>query len=742
MDLLSELNPAQCRAVQALDGPVLILAGPGSGKTRVLTHRTAYLIRECGVDPYNVVAVTFTNKAAREMRRRLKELIGQRRLDRLTLGTFHAICARILRREARSAGIAPDFVIYDRGDQLSLIRRALRELNLDDKMYRPPAVQGAISEAKRSLLIPQEYQPRTYWHEVAGRVYGRYQELLQANHGLDFDDLLMRAVRLLREHSDILGKYQRRYVYILVDEFQDTDSAQYQLVRLLAGERKNLFVVGDEDQSIYGWRGADFRNVLRFRKDYPEAQVVLLERNYRSSQNILAAARHIISLNTSRTEKRLWTENDLGEPITVREAYDEQEEAEYVVGEIERLMAHGHSRLGDCAIMYRTNAQSRVLEDAFVRHGLPYKLVGATRFYERREIKDVMAYLRLIHNPYDDVSLRRTINVPPRGIGKRTREAFEQWAQGHSVPAYTALQLLREAKQNKIDAAEEAHRAEQGASYPAPPLDTRSSKALLSFLDLLDGLAAARQDRTVLELLDHLLEDSGYAEYVRDGTEEGEERWENIRELRTVAQDYRDLPPDTSLTTFLEDVALVSEVDNLREETDAATLLTLHMAKGLEFDNVFIVGLDEGILPHSRSMGEPDEMEEERRLCYVGMTRAKQRLYLLHTFRRTRFGSQELSEPSRFLRDIPPELVRERDISAPTRLKPTASNRKRSRPLRESTLFAPGDRVRHDQFGEGVVVSSKAHGGDEDVIVVFAGKTGIKHMVASFAKLKLVARQE
>ena len=729
--MLSELNPAQCRAVQALDGPILILAGPGSGKTRVLTHRTAYLIRECGVDPYNVVAVTFTNKAAREMRRRLKELIGQRRLDRLTLGTFHAICARILRREAGPAGIAPDYVIYGRGDQLTLIRRALRELNLDDKMYRPPAVQAAISKAKRALLMPQEYQPRTYWHEVAGRVYGRYHELLQANHALDFDDLLMRAVRLLREHSDILEEYQRRYVYILVDEFQDTDSAQYQFVRLLAGERENLFVVGDEDQSIYGWRGADFRNVLRFRKDFPEAQVVLLERNYRSSQNILAAARHIISLNTSRTEKRLWTENDPGEPIMVREAYDEQEEAEYVVGEIERLTAHGHSRLGDCAIMYRTNAQSRVLEDAFVRHGLPYKLVGATRFYERREIKDVMAYLRLIHNPYDDVSLRRTINVPPRGIGRRTREALERWAQAHNVPAYTALQLLREAKQNKIDAA-----------YPAPPLDTRGSKVLLVFLDLLEDLAAARQDHTVLELLDHLLEVSGYAEYIRDGTEEGEERWENIRELRTVARDYGDLPPDTALTTFLEDVALVSEVDNLREETDAATLLTLHMAKGLEFDNVFIVGLDEGILPHSRSMGEPDEMEEERRLCYVGMTRAKQRLHLLHTFRRTRFGSQELSEPSRFLRDIPPELVKKGSTSAPPRSRATGSNRRRSRPLRESTSFAPGDRVRHDQFGEGVVVSSKAHDGDEDVVVVFAGKAGIKHMAASFAKLKLVARQE
>jgi len=742
MYLLNELNPAQCTAVQALDGPVLILAGPGSGKTRVLTHRTAYLIRECGIDPYNVMAVTFTNKAAREMRRRLRELIGHRRLGRLTLGTFHAICARILRREARSADLAPDFVIYDRGDQLSLIRQALRELNLDDKMYRPPAIQGAISKAKRSLLTPQEYRPPTYWHEAAGRVYGRYQELLTANHALDFDDLLMRAVRLLRERDDVLEKYRRRYIYILVDEFQDTDSAQYQLIGMLAGKRKNLFVVGDEDQSIYGWRGADFRNVLRFRKDYPEAQVVLLEQNYRSTRNILDAARHVISLNTSRTEKRLWTENDLGEPITVYEAYDEQEEAEYAIREIERLVAQGHSRLGDCAIMYRTNAQSRVLEDTFVRHRLPYKLVGATRFYERREIKDVMAYLRLIHNPYDDVSLGRAINVPPRGIGKRTRETLVQWAQAHSVPTYTALQLLREAKEKKASVPASPDSEGPGVAHPAPPFDTRSSRALLSFLRLLDDLMAAREDHTVLELLDKLLEGSGYTEYVRDGTEEGEERWENIRELRTVAQDYNDRPRDTALTTFLEDVALVSDVDNLPEETDAATMLTLHMAKGLEFDNVFIVGLEEGILPHSRSMEEPEEMEEERRLCYVGMTRAKQRLYLIHTFRRTRFGSQEISEPSRFLRDIPARLIRGRDARAPARLKARSRKTKRRGRTRELGSFIPGDRVRHEQFGEGVVVNSQMRGGDVEVIVAFTGKAGIKRLLAGLARLKLVVRQE
>jgi DNA helicase-2/ATP-dependent DNA helicase PcrA len=737
MDLLSELNAAQRKSVEALDGPVLVLAGPGSGKTRVLTYRIAYLVKQCGINPYNIMAVTFTNKAAREMRSRLDKLIGQRQLQRLTIGTFHAICARLLRREAQAIGLPSNFVIYDRADQLGLIRQALKELNLDEKMYRPAAIQATISKVKRSLLTPEEYNPPTYWHEVAGRAYSRYQELLRANSALDFDDLLMLAVRLFREHNDILRKYQQRYVYVLVDEFQDTDSAQYQLVKLLTAERKNLFAVGDEDQSIYGWRGADFRNVRRFREDYPEAWVMLLEQNYRSTQNILEAARHVISLNTLRTDKSLWTKNDQGLPITVFEAYDEQEEAEYVVNEVEKLVKGGLCRLRDCAVMYRTNAQSRVLEDAFVRHGLPYKLVGATRFYERREIKDALAYLRLIHNPYDDISLKRILNVPPRGIGARTRTMLEEWAETHTLPLYTALQLLKEA-QEKTDAAQTADGEEAVHSRPVPLFDNRSSRVLLALLSLLDHWIAARSDSSVLELLDQVLADSGYEEYVRDGTEEGEERWENIQELRTVAQDYSGLPPDAALTHFLEDVALVSEVDNLRDEVDAATLLTLHMAKGLEFDTVFIAGMEDGILPHNRSMGEPEEMEEERRLCYVGMTRAKRRLYLIHTFRRTRFGSQAISEPSRFLRDIPSRLIKGREDRAPARRKASLKVAPQSRP----SSFAPGDRVQHPQFGEGVVVNSQARGGDEEVIVAFAGKAGVKRLMASFAGLKRVARPE
>ncbi len=729
MDLLTDLNPAQRKSVEAIDGPVLVLAGPGSGKTRVLTYRIAYLVKQCGIDPYNILAVTFTNKAAREMRARLDRLIGPQQLQRLTIGTFHAICARFLRREAKAIGLASNFVIYDRADQQSLLRQALKELNLDDKMYRPAAIQGAISKAKRSLIAPHEYSPPTYWHEVAGRVYGRYQELLRANSALDFDDLLMLAVRLFEQDQDVLSKYQQRYVHVLVDEFQDTDSAQYQLVGLLTETRRNLFVVGDEDQSIYGWRGADYRNVRRFRQDFPEAQVMLLEQNYRSTQNILEAARHIIALNTQRTDKRLWTQNARGLPITVLEAYDEQEEAEYVVTAIEDLLKDGTCELRECAVMYRTNAQSRVIEDAFVRHTLPYKLVGATRFYERTEIKDVLAYLRLVHNPYDDVSLQRIMNVPPRGIGARTRSTLERWAAAQKVPLYTALQLLRETQEKG---------SESGDTASTPPLDSRSTRVLLALLSLLEGWFTARSETSLLDLLNRVLEDSGYESYVRDGTDEGEERWENIQELRTVAREYTGMAPADDLTAFLEDVALVSDVDNLRDEVDAATLLTLHMAKGLEFETVFIVGMEEGILPHSRSMGEPEEMEEERRLCYVGMTRARKRLHLLHTFRRARFGTQELSEPSRFLRDIPLRLVQGTGARAPARRKPLPQASVRS----HSGSFAPGDRVVHSQFGEGIVVNSLPRGGDEELLIAFAGQAGIKRLMASFADLKRVHRPE
>jgi len=702
MDILTDLNPAQREAVTIVEGPVLVLAGPGSGKTRVLTHRVAYLVRECGIPPYRIMAVTFTNKAAHEMRARLHTLLGPQ-VRRLTLGTFHAICARILRREGERLGIPSDYVIYDSSDQRSLVRQALKDLNLDDKTYRPQAIHGAISRLKNELIPPDKFQTQTYWQEIVRRVYARYQELLGENDALDFDDLLMRTVQLFRDHPEVLQKYQRRYAHILVDEWQDTNTAQYELVRLLGNEHRNVFVVGDEDQSIYRFRGADYRNVQRFRQDFPEARVVLLEQSYRSPQVILDVANAIISHNTRRQPKRLWTARQGGVPVTIYEAYNEIEEAQFVVREIARLVREGLARPGDCAVMYRTNAQSRALEEAFMRQGMPYKLVGATRFYARREIKDILAYLRLIHNPEDRVSLRRVINVPPRKLGSKTVARLVTWAMEQGISEYAALQRLREVEES--------------------PFGTLARKRLLAFLDLLEELRATSRQVGVLDLLDLVLERTGYERYIRDGTEEGEDRWENIKELRTVAAEYEGLAPPEALTTFLEEVALVSDVDNLDAEADVPTLLTLHSAKGLEFPVVFIVGMEEGLLPHSRSFDDPEAMEEERRLCYVGITRAKERLYLVYAFRRTIYGYSEVSEPSRYLADIPPHLV-----AGAEPWKPGAESRK------EEEIFAPGERVRHPTFGEGIVVECKPVSGDQELTVAFEGN-GLKRLLASMARL-------
>ena len=739
VDVLAGLNPAQREAVEAVEGPVLVLAGPGSGKTRVLTHRVAYLVAEYGVPPWQIMAVTFTNKAAREMKERLHRLLGEQ-FRQLTIGTFHAICARLLRREAESAGISPQYVIYDSGDQLSLVRRVIRELNVDEKRFRPQAMLRRISQAKNELAAPEEMRTATYGDEIARRIYERYQAKLTENNALDFDDLLMKAVQLLSRDAEVRARYQRRYPFILVDEWQDTNMAQYELVKLLAGERANLFVVGDEDQSIYRFRGADYRNVARFREDYPQARVILLERNYRSTQTILDVANALIARNVRRHPKRLYTDQEGGPQIVIREAYDEQEEGDEVVREILRLVQAGEARLGDCAIMYRTNAQSRPIEDAFVRRGVPYKLVGATRFYERKEIKDVMAYLRLIHNPYDGVGLGRVINVPPRGIGRKTLDTLARWADQMGVPVYAALQMLAVAEEGE----------EPGI---AAPFGTRARRALLGFTALLEELIRARQERNLLELLDLLLERTGYAAALQDGSDEGQIRWENIMELRTVARDYADLPVETALTTFLEEVALVSDVDNLNEQVDAPTLLTLHAAKGLEFPVVFIVGLEEGLFPHSRSMDDPEQMEEERRLCYVGVTRAKKRLYLFHTFRRTLYGESEVREPSRFLQDVPQHLIgegggRRRARQSSLGLSPGRYLGRGRRPGRPALSkaeptgagrprFQTGETVHHQVFGEGVVIQSKVVGGDEEVTVAFAG-AGLKRLLASLAHLEKV----
>jgi DNA helicase-2/ATP-dependent DNA helicase PcrA len=708
MDILTPLNPAQREAVETAAGPMLILAGPGSGKTRVITHRVAYLIKTCGVKPHNIMAVTFTNKAAREMEERLEQLLG-RTAAALTLGTFHAICARILRSEGEAMGLNPRFAIYDADDQLNVIKQSLLEVNLDPKQYSPHALQSAISAAKSRLLTPGEYSRRiqSYFEEIVQRVYERYQELLKESEALDFDDLLLNTVRLFENHDAVRNKYQSRYVHILVDEFQDTNLAQYALIRQLAGKYKNICVVGDPDQSIYSWRFADLRNILSFEKDYPEAKVVMLEQNYRSTKTILQAASDIISQNVRRKPKELWTENEAGSLINVVESYSQEEESQFVVSEIERLVTQKHLSLRDCAVMYRVNAQSRALEESFIRYGVPYRLVGGTRFYHRQEIKDALAYLRLIRNPNDNLSLIRIINVPGRGIGQGTLARLQERTRTQGISLYQALKDM---------AAEKVSPA-------------RITQSLSKFSALIDELAKRSQELSPAELLDRLVEDSGYKEYILS-KEDGEERWENVRELRNVASEYNELSPGEALDDFLEKVSLVSDTDELDGQTDMVTLITLHQAKGLEFPAVFIVGMEEGLLPHRKSLDSPEEMEEERRLCYVGITRARKHVYLLRSYRRSLFGSGVVNPPSRFMEDISPQLLTTRGLWE-TQIVPAAVN---EGGVLELTA---GDCVYHNRFGSGVVVSCLPTNGDHEIIVAFE-RAGTKKLLLSLAPLRKI----
>jgi DNA helicase II / ATP-dependent DNA helicase PcrA len=723
MDVLAGLNPAQKKAVETIDGPLLIVAGPGSGKTRVITHRVAYLIKVCGVNPHRIMAVTFTNKAAREMAERLEKLLGQTAGD-LTLGTFHAICARILRQEGKAIGLDSRFVIYDEEDQLSLIKQSLQELDLDPKQYTPRAIQSAVKFAKSRLLTPADYAEQTsnYFETVVQRVYERYQQSLTRSHGVDFDDLLMRTVQLFNDHPKVLAKYQSRYLHILVDEFQDTNITQYMLIKQLAGKHRNVCVVGDPDQSIYSWRFADLRNILSFEKDYPDAKVAFLEQNYRSTKTILDVASSIITINSRRKPKRLWTDNEAGVPVSVIQTYNEGEEAQFVISEIERLVSENLTTAGGCAVMYRVNAQSRALEEAYMRYGLPYKLVGGTRFYQRREIKDVIAYLRLIHNPADSISLTRIINVPGRGIGQRTLAELSGWAKNQDISLYSALKMVADKK--------------------GPTLTPRANYALTSFLTLLNEFITKSGELNLTGLLNEVLEQTRYKEHVLT-EENGEERWENIQELFTVARDYDELSPTEALSTFLEKVSLVSDVDELEEKVDATTLITLHQAKGLEFPVVFIVGMEEGLLPHRRSMEDPDELEEERRLCYVGVTRAQQRVYLLHTYHRNLFGSSSATLPSRFLQDIPKQLIAgkgiwEDDGDKADEFTPitTLYSRSTVKPL-SSLKLEIGDRVQHKMFGEGIVINCSPNKDDQEITVAFDG-AGVKHLLLSLAPLEKI----
>jgi DNA helicase-2/ATP-dependent DNA helicase PcrA len=721
MNILATLNPAQKEAVEAIEGPVLILAGPGSGKTRVITHRIAYLIKSCGVSPHNIMAVTFTNKAAREMKERLEQLLGQA-VEALTLGTFHAICARILRREGKAIGLDSSFVIYDEEDQLSLTKQALEELNLDPKQYAPRALNSAIGAAKSRLIGPKDYSRRvgSYFEEIVHRVYQRYQQMLSQGRAVDFDDLLMKTVQLFQGQPQILNRYQSKYVHILVDEFQDTNIVQYMLMKHLAGKYRNLCVVGDPDQSIYSWRFADLRNILSFEKDYPEAKVVFLEQNYRSTKTILDVASDVISANIQRKPKKLWTENEDGASVTVIESYNAEEEAQSVVNEIEKLIGQEQISLKDCAVMYRVNAQSRALEETFLRYGVPYKLVGGTRFYQRREIKDIIAYLRLINTPRDNVSLVRIINVPVRGIGQRTLSQLQSWAKAHDISLFEAS---KQVANEKI-------------------LPQRIAQALAGFDAVMAELIVQSHELSLSGLLDKILEQTGYRKYILD-KEDGEERWENVMELKSVASEYDELDTEEALAAFLEKVSLVSDIDELDEKADTVTLITLHQAKGLEFPAVFIVGLEEGILPHRKSFDDPEEMEEERRLCYVGITRAKKRLYLLRSYRRSLFGGSTANPPSRFLQDISPHLISPRGLweeSSTLVAGPDFNRDSQPSPQPLDTLaLKVGDHVRHSKFGPGIVMNCLPTRDDQELTVAFE-EAGVKKLLASLAPLEKIEK--
>lgn len=731
--LLKGLNAQQHAAVSAGDGPVLVLAGPGSGKTRVLTHRIAYLIQEMGIHPSAIMAVTFTNKAAAEMRARVEKLLDGKLLG-TTVGTFHSICARLLRKEAANTDRRADYLIFDTDDQEALIKQALGELRLDDKKFRPRALLNLISSAKNELITPSQYVGLGYMGEVTTRVYQRYQELLVINNARDFDDLLMDMAILLRDNEFVRARYQQFYEYLLVDEFQDTNAAQYFLVSELGKPQNNVFVVGDEDQAIYAFRGADYRNVAQFRKDFPQAQVILLEQNYRSTQIVLDVARAIIDKNTQRTPKALFTDQQGGAPVTLFEAYSDQEEAEYVIKMLESLQRKEKLDFKDFAVIYRTNAQSRSLEEAFIREGVPYKLVGGIGFYKRREVRDLIAYLRLINNPDDTVSFNRIINVPKRGIGKKSVEDFQVWAAKRRQTYSEALDSLVNGEVSPISAA----------------------KKFIEFAHVLHGWRELAEKGDLSAVLDEVIAKTGFWAYLRetsDTQEEALEREENVKEFRGLVAENK----NRLLNEFLEDLALVADVDAIKEGADNVTLLTFHAAKGLEYPVVFITGLEEGLLPHFRSIEEPGGVEEERRLLYVGITRAMQHVYLTYAFRRLMYGDSTPGIPSRFLRDLPHGLVE--GISAklqgdnqrmsyqeettwerpavPKRVGNGAVRAQITPFAKPATQYHTGQHVQHKVYGDGVVVESVARSGDEEVTVSF--KThGVKRLMASFAKLTIL----
>lgn len=751
--LLDDLNEEQRKAVTVEGGPALVFAGAGSGKTRVLTYRVAWLMAERGVPPHRILAVTFTNKAADEMRERIEKLVGPHFAREIWVGTFHATAARILRQHAERLGLDRNFVILDEDDQRALIREAMREAEVSESRFSPYAVHYRISRAKDNLIGPEEFSRSAEgeFEEVVATVYRIYQRKLEQNNALDFDDLLVKCVELLEKVDDVRQYYQERFLHVLVDEFQDINWAQYVMTKLLVGKHRNLFVVGDDDQAIYGWRSADVSIIVKhFREDFPDAKVFTLERNYRSTKRILEVANEVIRHNRMRAPKRLWTENPDGERPVVVEAPNEREEAMFVARAILDMVEREGRRFSDFAVLYRVNAQSRQFEEAFMSLGIPYRVVGGVRFYERKEIKDMIAYLRVIFNPYDALSLRRIVNEPPRGIGEQTMRRLEAYAEKRDIPLFEAMRRAREVSL----------------------LGPRSASAVESFVKLVEELREMSrgipEKISLGEFVKEVAERTGYLARLRQEAEAGsldaQARLENVKELFTVAQEFERRQEESDLAAFVSHLSLLSDVDTWDRRANAVTLMTLHSAKGLEFPVVFITGLEEGLLPHRKSLFDEAELEEERRLCYVGITRAKERLILTYAWQRSFMGATYRSRPSRFLDEIPEELC---ELATGVELAGVSGYGEfPSRPggldiaeVLSETLSGPdlegeeeeevpefkvGDRVVHEKFGEGIVVSVEESGDDQILVVVFPGaerkEERIKKLSAKFAKLRKVER--
>lgn len=752
MELTKQLNPQQLEAVLHTEGPLLVLAGAGSGKTRVLTYRVAYLIEKLKVNAGSILAITFTNKAAKEMSERIYDLVGSR-ANHIWVSTFHSTCVRILRREIDKIGFTRNFVIYDADDQLTLIKDCIKELNLSEKYFNAKDIRAKIGSFKDQIISPEDYRKEIkgqFREERIADIYKLYQDKLAKNNALDFDDLINRTLELFYLRPDVLDYYGTKFQYILVDEYQDTNYAQYMLVKLLSMKHQNLCVVGDDDQSIYGWRGADLRNILEFEKDFPNAKIVKLEENYRSSQSILDAANEVIKNNRGRKEKKLWTQKGQGSNIVVYKVDDEKQEADIICRNIHKHITGDNKSPGDFAILYRTNAQSRAIEDALMKYGIPYRMYGGLRFYDRKEIKDIIAYLRVVANPADDISLKRIINVPRRGIGNTTLTTLEEVASREGESIFSIILDLDEYQE----------------------ITVRTGKKVKEFGEMISNLIAMKEVMPLTEFIQTLLEHTGYEKSLQDEkTVEAETRLENIREFITAAKEFERDYQGSDLVDFLENIALVSDLDNLGEGQSAVNMMTMHSAKGLEFPVVFIAGMEEYLFPHARAMDSEDEMEEERRLCYVGITRAEQQLYLSYANQRNIFGNYSQNMPSRFLDEIPQELIEHIDLSVGnmwyrddygssqsreytgrnigfnrwgnSKTQPTSDSIDKAysddtpKGGQGERSFSLGQKIIHKKFGKGTIVAMSGSGEDQELKIAFE-QGGIRSFMATYAPIKII----